>query len=283
LSAAVLGLTGLVTNGQIAKVKEKDKAIVDSATAVYDLSVSLIDASYERELNRIQDKMNANTAFYDKEKKDIATSTLNSQQRAAELIILDKKQAEEQHRLEQQRRIEQQRQAVFDRDTAILKILANTLVAASSAGWVTPAAIAIEIMGAAQVAYLAAKPIPHYEVGTDNHPGGPMVVHPGELRVDPDGTVTPTPDKPTLTTGDAGTRIIPAHEVRQMMLEGILSSAGPLQADKNGELLKGLSDLKQEIRRSSQEQINAFRKQKPAENHIHVDAGFLVHIQNSCN
>jgi len=111
-----------------------------------------------------------------------------------------------------------------------------------------------------------------------------MVVHPGELRVDPDGTVSPTPDVPTLTYGERGTKIITADEVNQMLFNNFLTSSSQLmQPDKNERLEQKLDQLNDTINRNGQAQLSAMRKQKAPVINIHNDAAFWAHIHKSVN
>ena len=66
-------------------------------------------------------------------------------------------------------------------------------------------------MGAAQVAIIAAQPIPKYAKGTKDHPGGLAIVGDGGKK---EGIVTDnglfiTPDKPTLVDLPAHAQVIP--------------------------------------------------------------------------
>lgn len=266
-----------------AKKKKIHEAEAEIGNQLESATASFVDAAYENRINSIQKEINASNAQKETEVRNIEASTLSASQKAATIQAINEKQAAAERQLEAKRHQEQAKQAIFDRDAAILKITANTLIGASETvpPWISPEAIVIEVAGAAAIASLLTKKIPGYEVGTDNHPGGLMVVHPGELRVDPDGAVTPTPDRPTLTYGEPGTRIIPAHEVRDMMMAGILAGAGPLHVDRNGEIIQGLSDLKQEMKRTSQAQINAIRKMAPPVVNVYNDADFQAHIKRS--
>lgn len=82
---------------------------------------------------------------------------------------------------------------------------------------------------ASQVAVAAAAPLPQYYKGVESSPATwAWVGERGrELRVDPDGNISVTPDKPTLTYLEKGTKIIPnkpTNEILSQMKHEITST-----------------------------------------------------------
>lgn len=272
---------------------------LELASAVENLAATLIEARFERELNAIQSQIDKNNEAKEVEIKNLETSTLSQQQRAAAVIEINAKTQTSNEELQRKQRDIRVKEAEFEKAKAALDIgvaggeaiaktlftasvlAANPLTAAFAPQAYTLAAIEGGIMGA-QIAAVLAKPIPKYMDGTDFHPGGLMYVHPGEIRVDPDGTVSKTPDAPeTLTWGERGTRIISAEEARQAKLDSIFGFGGVMLDNANEQTIQEIQGLRQDIRKGNQELINAFAKQKPVQNHIHIEESFMVHLKNS--
>lgn len=141
---------------------------------------------------------------------------------ADEELILNKKVAEEKRRA-----------AIFDKLLALAQIAINTEKAASAdlAKYQEFAGpyIALDIaLGAAQAAVVLSKPIPTYQVGTKNHPGGPAIVGEAgpELINIPGQGISLTPNAPTLMDLPAGTEVLPnAATMKMLALSGLLTSS----------------------------------------------------------
>jgi hypothetical protein len=115
--------------------------------------------------------------------------------------------------------------AIVDRTTSINKIIENTAVGISGVWanpgypWAIPLSILVGVLGAAQIASVAATPIPQYAKGTQSAPGGLAWVGEkgSELMVEPGGKTSLTPGTATLMNLKRGTKIIPHHDVIQMI------------------------------------------------------------------
>lgn len=87
-----------------------------------------------------------------------------------------------------------------------------------------PRSILAGALGAIQIAAIAAKPLPQYFKGTDNHPGGLAVVgeRGAELMFKPDGQINLTPSRATVLDLPKGTEVIPhAETMRMLAMAGI--------------------------------------------------------------
>jgi len=180
-----------------AKTSEKLKAI---AEASFDLGTSLLDARYERELNHIQDLIDANDKYYAKQIENITNSNLTDQQKAEQTAVLKAEQTAKDDQLQKRMRDEKLKQAKFDRDAQALKIFGEAVYAhfaiiAAFATELNPLAglgyaLANDALAAIQIAALFAKPLPKYALGTKDHPGGAAIIGEGkhdELVEMPDG------------------------------------------------------------------------------------------------
>jgi hypothetical protein len=137
----------------------------------------------------------------------------------------------------------QRRQAIFDKAVTAAQAAIHVAAEVIKQGVTTPLAIATGIAGAAMVAGILAKPIPQYEDGTDNHPGGLAIVGEvgSELMVSPAGQLSLTPDKATVMDLPSGTQVIPHDETMRMLaLSAIMPQYNFDNTSADKELLRDL-------------------------------------------
>lgn len=275
-------LSDLIKNKSIADEKERRDAIVKYSKEASDVAISAVEGQYQHELNRITDLMNANTLHYDQEKTDIAKSTLNAQQKAAQMIIIDEQEKARQNQLAQQKRNEELKQAKFERDAQVLKIIGNTLVDASAAGWVTPAAIAIEVAGAAAVAELLAKPLPHFAKGTESAPAGWGVWGEAgqEAKIDRRGRVELSTG-PSLTHFEGGERIIPHDELNKIMYNNMLQATTWVLPARRDESTKEIIRLQNIIQEEGDRSARAAKNKTVPRVTIKINPGWDAYIRKS--
>lgn len=179
----------------------------------------IFNALSEARIQRIQKEIEASDAKYDKLLEDE-----NLYEEDRKRIEETKERARE--RLEKKIAQEKRKQAILDKALAAVQIGINTAVNISK---VTPNPILIALvaaLGAAQLALVAATPIPAYEKGTDNHKGGFALV--GEKRPE----VIQEPNKapyvvssPSVLDLPKGTKVTPSlEEYERLMRASILSS-----------------------------------------------------------
>jgi hypothetical protein len=247
---------------------------------------NLEKAAHERKIARIQQEMDASNKLRDTELQNIQASSMSASQKAAETTMINARNAAATKALQAEENKEKRKQAEMDRIKAVFDISISTAraimeaVAASPTTGGLPFSAIAAAMGGAELAAVLKAPLPQYEVGTDFHPGGPMVVHPGELRIDPSGQMSMTPDKPTVTMGARGTKIIPADEVNQMLFNHIMSGTARM-IERESQVEQKLDELKDAIRLGSQAQVNAFQRQKAPVIHVHNDAAFQAYIDKA--
>ena len=138
---------------------------------------------------------------------------MSEENRKAKQIELDQKKAASEKAINDKIMAEKVKMAKWDKAQAIIQaIVATALSVLNTSKMGFPLAIPFIALaaaaGAVQVATIASQPLPAYEHGTDNHPGGWSLW--GEKR--PEVAVTPSgetflADKPTVTNFDAGTKI----------------------------------------------------------------------------
>lgn len=185
--------------------------------------VALVDASFEHELNNIQKQIDANDKLKEAETKRIAGSTLDEQQKANAITVIDKQTEANNEALQRRQRDIKVRQAKFDRDVAVAETIEQGAVAAIAALKIPiygeAEAIAIGIITAAKVAQILARPIPTYGFGTQDHPGGPALL--GDLfqkeRIEEPGKAPYwSPAVPTIMQLAPHAKVIPLDKINRM-------------------------------------------------------------------
>lgn len=206
---------------------EKRKRILDGVVAYEGLASEaikgIVDGQSELKLNAIQKELDANTVRKNQEIEAVTASTLSAQEKAAKIAIINAQAQANEDRLNKKKKDEQIKQAQFDKGVQEfnmgLKLIIDTVAAvANPKKWLDVAADSAALIA------IAAKPIPKYAVGTDNHPGGAAIV--GEVGTElvhtPDGRSFLTPDGPTLLNLPQGAKVIPHDETNQLMLNDMM-------------------------------------------------------------
>lgn len=178
--------------------------ITSLMTDIYDARIENIekeqeanDEAYEKEVERIE-KLEENGA--------ISTEEAEARKRAAE-----DKTAAKNAELEKKKAALQEKQAKWDKANSIIQAGIATALAVTKALPNLVLAALVGAMGAAQVALIAAQPIPKYAKGTKDHPGGLAIVGDGGKKegIITDNGLFVTPDKPTLVNLPAHAQVIP--------------------------------------------------------------------------
>lgn len=176
---------------------------------------SLMTDIYDAQIENIEKEQEANDEAYDKEIERIesleengaiSTEEAEFRKRAAE-----NKTAAKNEELEKKKAALQEKQAKWNKANSIIQAGIFTALAITEALPNLVLAALVGAMGAAQVALIAAQPIPKYAKGTKDHPGGLAIVGDGGKK---EGIVTNnglfiTPDKPTLVDLPAHAQVIP--------------------------------------------------------------------------
>lgn len=142
----------------------------------------------------------------------ISTEEAESRKRAAEVRTKQKH-----DELEKQKAELEQRQAKWQKANSIVQTTIATSLAImqafAQAGPIAGAVLAavIAAMGAAQIAIIAAQPVPKYAKGTKDHPGGLAIVGDGGRQevIETDNGAYITPSVPTLVDIPKRARVIP--------------------------------------------------------------------------
>lgn len=203
----------------IADVAENGKlsfeALLKSVGKIVDGITSLMTDIYDARIENIEKEQDANDEAYDKEIERIEALEENGaiSKEEAELRkrAAEDKTAAKNEELEKKKAALQEKQARWDKANSIVQAGIATALAITKALPNLVLAALVGVMGAAQVAIIAAQPIPKYAKGTKDHPGGLAIVGDGGKK---EGIVTDnglfiTPDKPTLVDLPAHAQVIP--------------------------------------------------------------------------
>lgn len=262
------------------QAKEKE-----AAEKGYDLAVALVDGQYTAQLNSIQNQIDANTKLRDVEIKRVNDSTLSEQDKAAKIAQINAEAQRQADALDKKQRDIKLKEARFDRDAAALKILGETLFQAAKAGWITPFAIAIEAIGAAEIGTLYAKSLPHFATGTESSPEGYAKVgeRGTELGITPAGQMFMTPPKETIMWLEKGTKIIPHDELNSIMMEGMIRQTAEMLSFRQPDMMGRKIDELKNIMVWQTHQINKTLKKQDRRNviHNHIQLGWGEYIQKS--
>lgn len=176
---------------------------------------SLMTDIYDAQIENIEKEQEANDEAYDKEIERIEAleenGAISTEEAEARKRAAEDKTAAKNAELEKKKAALQEKQAKWNKANSIIQAGIFTALAITDALPNLVLAALVGAMGAAQVALIAAQPIPKYAKGTKDHPGGLAIVGDGGKK---EGIVTNnglfiTPDKPTLVDLPAHAQVIP--------------------------------------------------------------------------
>lgn len=176
---------------------------------------SLMTDIYDARIENVEKEQEANDEAYDKEIERIEAleenGAISTEEAEVRKRAAEDKTAAKNAELEKKKAALQEKQAKWDKANSIVQAGIATALAVTKALPNLVLAALVGAMGAAQVAIIAAQPIPKYAKGTKDHPGGLAIVGDGGKK---EGIVTNnglfiTPDKPTLVDLPAHAQVIP--------------------------------------------------------------------------
>lgn len=176
---------------------------------------SLMTDIYDARIENIEKEQEANDEAYDKEIERIESleenGAISTEEAEARKRDAKKKTAAKNEELEKKKAALQEKQAKWDKANSIVQAGIATALAITKALPNLVLAALVGAMGAAQIAVIAAQPIPRYAKGTKDHPGGLAIVGDGGKKegIITDNGLFVTPDKPTLVNLPAHAQVIP--------------------------------------------------------------------------
>lgn len=176
---------------------------------------SLMTDIYDARIENIEKEQEANDEAYDKEIERIESleenGAISTEEAETRKRDAEKKTAAKNEELENKKAALQEKQAKWDKANSIVQAGIATALAITKALPNLVLAALVGAMGAAQIAVIAAQPIPKYAKGTKDHPGGLAIVGDGGKKegIITDNGLFVTPDKPTLVNLPAHAQVIP--------------------------------------------------------------------------
>lgn len=176
---------------------------------------SLMTDIYDARIENIEKEQEANDEAYDKEIERIEkleeNGAISTEEAEARKRAAEDKTAAKNAELEKEKAALQEKQAKWDKANSIVQAGIATALAITKALPNLVLAALVGAMGAAQIAVIAAQPIPRYAKGTKDHPGGLAIVGDGGKKegIITDNGLFVTPDKPTLVNLPAHAQVIP--------------------------------------------------------------------------
>lgn len=176
---------------------------------------SLMTDIYDARIENIEKEQEANDEAYDKEIERIEkleeNGAISTEEAEARKRAAEDKTAAKNAELEKKKAALQEKQAKWNKANSIIQAGIFTALAITKALPDLVLAALVGAMGAAQIAVIAAQPIPKYAKGTKDHPGGLAIVGDGGKKegIITDNGLFVTPDKPTLVNLPAHAQVIP--------------------------------------------------------------------------
>lgn len=176
---------------------------------------SLMTDIYDARIENIEKEQEANDEAYDKEIERIESleenGAISTEEAEARKRAAEDKTAAKNAELEKKKAALQEKQAKWDKANSIVQAGIATALAITKVLPNLVLAALVGAMGAAQIAVIAAQPIPKYAKGTKDHPGGLAIVGDGGKKegIITDNGLFVTPDKPTLVNLPAHAQVIP--------------------------------------------------------------------------
>lgn len=266
------------------RAEETKKLKKDKAKELYselkDLAKDFFNGQFDAQKNAIEAEKDLLDKQSQQEIERITNSTLSEQDKANKIAIIQANATAKKAVLDQKEKEIEYKRAVFNRGIAIAEVIASVAqaVAKDLKGnkFLIPFDIAI---GAAQIAAIAAKPIPRFAKGTGSSPEGLAITD--ELGAE--GYVTPSGkafigsnDGPTLRYLEKGTKIIPHDEVNRIMLNSMMQHTAKVLEPKSADN----SQMRDITLWQTQQIVKALKAQK-MNNKIIIknDVGFMAHIR----
>lgn len=238
LAALKLRLSEETTNKQIEdaeRLAEVERELAERRgellQEVAALAIQVVNQRFEKELETVNAQKEAVEAQKEAEIERANETITNERERNVKIAQIEATAAKKREQLAEREKAIKQRQARFEKLANAAAIVSNTARAITAQLAITPLPIGaplvaiIAAIGAVQLAQALAVPIPEYYKGTKNAKEGLAWVgeRGAELRIEPDGTQSLTPAKPTLTWLKQGTQIIPAGETQKRLADAAVS------------------------------------------------------------
>lgn len=241
ISGSLLSEEDRINAIRLEKTRSTVQAIGDLYSNMYAAISEALSIQVDAESARIQEQLNQLDKQEERDKQVAESTITNAQEKAAALNEIEVKSQAKREALERRQRQLDRQKAQFDKAANIANIITGTALAVINTlkdpklialGINIPLAATIGALGAAQLARAIAAPLPAFEHGTEDAPGGLALV--GEKRrelvITPDGKIIQTPSVPTVMN-------VPRHSIVLPDARTALESG--LSVNRHGRLIQG--------------------------------------------
>lgn len=237
-------LFGGITELILKMVKDGKLGLEDllaSAAAISEGLSTMVIGMYDRQIEKIEEQQEKNEEAGEEEKERIEdlvnSGVISTEEGEARKRAAEQRTADKNKELEKQKAEIQQKQAKWDKANSIIQATIATSLAVTKALPNFVVAAIVAAMGAAQIAMIAAQPIPKYAKGTKDksHPGGLAIVGDGGKRevILTDSGAYITPSVPTLVDMPKHAEVIPdIVDYKKMALRSDAMMLDKMRRDK---------------------------------------------------
>ena len=250
-------------------LKERQDLEKEAAKSAFALQKAVVNAIFESKNEQYEKDLEANSKYYD---ELLSNEELSLEQRA----LYEAKRVEKENQIRADQRANEKKQFLFEQAMKVGEIVMNTSLAiakttAAYAAIPGGALIAAPIIAltktnaALQIATVLAQSIPKFAKGTMNAPEGLAIVgeRGTELKITPKGEASFTPSTASLDYLEKGTKIIPNHDLVDMInrysTASIINEGIPVS---NNDILiaNALLELKKENKNNNEKLLKALSK-----------------------
>ncbi|HHT02919.1 MAG TPA: phage tail tape measure protein [Bacteroidales bacterium] len=251
-------------------LKERQDLEKEAGKSAFGLQKAVVNAIFESKNEQYEKDLEANSKYYD---NLLSNEELSLEQRA----LFEAQRVEKENQIRADQRANEKKQFLFEQAMKVGEIYMNTSLAiakttAAYAAIPGGALIAAPIIGlikanaALQIGTVLAQSIPKFAKGTMNAPEGlAMVGERGtELKITPKGEASFTPSDASLDYLEKGTKIIPNHDLVDMInrysTASIINEGIPVS---NNDILiaNALLELKKENKKNNEKLLKALSKE----------------------
>lgn len=247
-------LFGGITELILKMVKDGKLGLEDllaSAAAISEGLSTMVIGMYDRQIEKIEEQQEKNEEAGEEEKERIEdlvnSGVISTEEGEARKRAAEQRTADKNKELEKQKAEIQQKQAKWDKANSIIQATIATSLAVTKALPNFVIAAMVAAMGAAQIAMIAAQPIPKYAKGTKDksHPGGLAIVGDGGKRevILTDSGAYITPSVPTLVDMPKHAEVIPdIVDYKKMALRSDAMMLDKMRRDKGDPVIVNVNN-----------------------------------------
>lgn len=200
---------------------ERASVILQAYGELFNGITSMVTSAFDARIEQIEEEQEKNEEAGEEEKERIEnlveSGVITKEEGEARKRAAEVRTKQKHDELEKQKAELEQRQAKWQKANSIVQTTIATSLAImqafAQAGPIAGPILAavIAAMGAAQIAIIAAQPVPKYAKGTKDHPGGLAIVGDGGRQevIETDNGAYITPSVPTLVDIPKRARVIP--------------------------------------------------------------------------